>query len=146
MSKRLLDRVAGAPITWGVDGSPGWGHLMEPDRVLSEMVEVGLKATELGPDGYLGEDTAAVTARLEHHGLELVGGFIPVVLYEEDIVAGQLAYFERAAATLAAGGAQIAQPAGREKLAIDIEVDVLGRFLALFGAPIGAGHDDGFEI
>ena len=26
----LLERVAGAPITWGVDGSPGWGYLMEP--------------------------------------------------------------------------------------------------------------------
>jgi len=35
----LLERVAGAPITWGVDGSPGWGHLMSPDRVMREMVE-----------------------------------------------------------------------------------------------------------
>lgn len=108
MAGDLLDRVAGAPITWGVDGSPGWGHLMDPDRVLAEMVEVGLKATELGPDGYLGSDTAAVTARLDRHGLELVGGFIPVVLYEAELAAGQLAYFERAASTLAAAGAGIA--------------------------------------
>ena len=50
MSSDLLERVAGAPITWGVDGSPGWGHLMDRDRVLSEMVEVGLRATELGPN------------------------------------------------------------------------------------------------
>lgn len=107
-SKPLLDRVAGAPITWGVDGSPGWGYLMDPDRVLAEMVEVGLKATELGPDGYLGADTGEVTARLRRHGLELVGGFIPVVLYEEDAAADQLAYFERAAETLADGGADIA--------------------------------------
>lgn len=104
----MLERVAGAPITWGVDGSPGWGHLMDPDRVLAEMVEVGLKATELGPDGYLGEDTESVTARLDRHGLDLVGGFIPVTLYEEDLAAGQLAYFERAASTLAAAGAGIA--------------------------------------
>ena len=49
----LLERVAGAPITWGVDGSPGWGYLMDRERVLREMVESGLSATELGPDGYL---------------------------------------------------------------------------------------------
>ena len=108
MPNDLLDRVAGAPITWGVDGSPGWGHLMDPDRVLREMVEVGLKATELGPDGYLGNSTDEVKARLGHHGLDLVGGFIPVVLHEEAGVADQLAYFERAASTLAAGGARIA--------------------------------------
>ena len=52
----LLERVAGAPITWGVDGSPGWGYLMGRDRVLREMVESGLSATELGPDGYLPTD------------------------------------------------------------------------------------------
>ena len=45
----VMSRVAGAPITWGVDGSPGWGHLMDVNRVLAEMQEVGLHATELGP-------------------------------------------------------------------------------------------------
>jgi inosose dehydratase len=104
----LLDRVAGAPITWGVDGSPGWGHLMDPDRVLAEMVEVGLRATELGPDGYLGAGTDEVLRRLEGHGLALVGGFIPVILYREDGIDDQLAYFDRAAATLHAGGARVA--------------------------------------
>lgn len=104
----LLDRVAGAPITWGVDGSPGWGHLMDPDRVLAEMVELGLRATELGPDGYLGTTTAEVLERLDRHGLTLTAGFIPVVLYRTDGLAGQLEYFDRAAATLAAGGAEVA--------------------------------------
>ncbi|MCP4960799.1 MAG: inosose dehydratase, partial [Actinomycetia bacterium] len=47
----LMKRIAGAPITWGVDGSPGWGHLMDADRVMSEMRDSGLSATELGPDG-----------------------------------------------------------------------------------------------
>ncbi len=28
----FLARIAGAPITWGVDGSPGWGHLMDRER------------------------------------------------------------------------------------------------------------------
>jgi len=104
----ILDRVAGAPITWGVDGSPGWGYLMDPDRVLSEMVEVGLKATELGPDGYLGATTTEVLSRVDRHGLSLIGGFVPVVLYDESLVGDQLAYFERAASTLSEGGADIA--------------------------------------
>ena len=104
----FLDRVAGAPITWGVDGSPGWGHLMNADRVLEEMVEAGLKATELGPDGYLGATTDEVIARVQKHGLQLVAGFIPVVLYQTDGLDDQLAYFDRATATLSAGGAGIA--------------------------------------
>jgi inosose dehydratase len=108
MSRGILERIAGAPITWGVDGSPGWGHLMEPDRVLAEMVEVGLKATELGPDGYLGASPDEVIRRLDRHGLQLVGGFVPVVLYDGERVERELDYFERASTTLASGGASIA--------------------------------------
>jgi len=66
----LLERVAGAPITWGVDESPGWGYLMDRDRVLAEMTEAGLSATELGPDGFLPTDPAAIarmaTGRVLH--------------------------------------------------------------------------------
>ncbi len=42
-------KIAGAPITTGVDPSPGWDHLMGRDRVMCEMVETGLPATELRP-------------------------------------------------------------------------------------------------
>ena len=104
----LLERVAGAPITWGVDGSPGWGHLMDADRVLAEMVEVGLRATELGPDGYLGATTEEVLARLERFDLRLVGGFVPVLLYRPDTAEADLAGFDAALATLQAGGATVA--------------------------------------
>ena len=104
----FLDRIAGAPITWGVDGSPGWGYLMDPDRVLDEMKQVGLAATELGPDGYLGSSPAEVSERVHRHGLALVAGFVPVVLYRTDLLASQLARFEDAVVTLAAGGATVA--------------------------------------
>lgn len=129
----LLDRVAGAPITWGVDGSPGWGHLMDPDRVLAEMVEVGLRATELGPDGYLGDTTEDVLARLERHGLQLVAGFIPVVLYQQETLDDQLAYFDRATATLRAGGAGIAVLGADSHLpGYDREVDLGPEAWAMF--------------
>ena len=70
-------KVAGAPISWGVSELPAWGYQMSPDRVLAEMKEAGLEATELGPPGYLPEDPAARLDLLDRYGLRLVGGFLP---------------------------------------------------------------------
>jgi inosose dehydratase len=80
----LLERVAGAPISWGVCEVPGWGHQLEVKRVLAEMREAGLSATEFGPDGFLPEDPHAKAATLADHGLAAVGGFVPVVLHNRD--------------------------------------------------------------
>ena len=41
-------KIAGAPISWGVCEVPGWGHQLTPERVLAEMRDVGMVATELG--------------------------------------------------------------------------------------------------
>ena len=49
----MTDRIAGAPISWGVCEVPGWGYQLSPERVLAEMRDVGLVATELGPEGFL---------------------------------------------------------------------------------------------
>ena len=46
-----MNRIAGAPISWGVCEVPGWGFQLGSQQVLTEMREVGLTATELGPDG-----------------------------------------------------------------------------------------------
>jgi inosose dehydratase len=54
------DKIAGAPISWGVCEVPGWGYQLSPDRVLTEMQQVGLAATEFGPDGFLPADPAAM--------------------------------------------------------------------------------------
>ena len=76
-------RVAGAPISWGVCEVPGWGHQMAADRVLAEMREAGLAATEFGPDGFLPADPDERGGLLGRHGLAAVGGFVPVVLHEK---------------------------------------------------------------
>jgi inosose dehydratase len=75
------ERIAGAPISWGVCEVPGWGHQLSADRVLREMRDVGLTATELGPDGFLPRDPSAMANLLSRHGLHAIGGFTPVLLH-----------------------------------------------------------------
>lgn len=103
----FLRRIAGAPITWGVDGSPGWGHLMSRDRVMEEMVDAGLVATELGPDGYLPRDSDELAGYLARYDLQIVGGFVPALLYRPDRIAGELGYVTRASRQLAAAGSKV---------------------------------------
>lgn len=76
-------KLAGAPISWGVCEVPGWGHQLPPERVLAEMTGSGLTATELGPEGFLPSDTAELVDTLDRFGLRCVGGFVPVVLFDE---------------------------------------------------------------
>lgn len=78
----IEDRVAGAPISWGVCEVPGWGHRMEPARVLAEMRAAGLAATEFGPDGFLPRVPGRRAALLAEHDLRPVGGFVPAVLHD----------------------------------------------------------------
>src|SRR3954468_23785034 len=98
--------MAGGPISWGVCEVPGWGLQLTPERVLAEMAALGLKATELGPQGWLPLDGAAVRAELDRHGLPLGGGFPPVVLHAPDLTATR-EHAQRAAAQLAAAGADV---------------------------------------
>lgn len=80
----LAGRVAGAPISWGVCEVPGWGEMLPPTRVLPEMRSLGLAATELGAPGFLPSDSETLRAELSRHQMELVGGFVPLVLHQPD--------------------------------------------------------------
>jgi inosose dehydratase len=80
----LLDRIAAAPISWGVCEVPGWGYQLSADQVLAEMSAVGVRATEFGPDGFLPDDPERKAKALAAHGLHAVGGFVPVVLHVQD--------------------------------------------------------------
>jgi inosose dehydratase len=99
----ILDRIAAAPISWGVCEVPGWGAQMAPERVLAEMGELGIAATEAGPDGYLGDDPDAAAELVRAHGLRLIGGFVPTVLHRP----GALEPVERAADLFARAGADV---------------------------------------
>jgi inosose dehydratase len=76
------NRIAGAPISWGVCEVPNWGHQLTPERVLAEMQEVGLSAAELGPDGFLPSDPGQMARLLDTHHLTAVGGFTPVLMHQ----------------------------------------------------------------
>ena len=65
----VLDRIAAAPISWGVCEVPGWGTQMPVERVLAEMRELGLHATEAGPGLYKPLGAGSVD----------VGGFVAVL-------------------------------------------------------------------
>jgi inosose dehydratase len=77
-----VDRLAGAPISWGLCEVPGWGYQLTPQRVLSEMRELGLVATEFGPPGFLEADSNARVAQLAEYGLRAVGGFHVALLHD----------------------------------------------------------------
>jgi inosose dehydratase len=80
----MTERIAGAPISWGVCEVPGWGYQLAPARVLAEMREVGLVATELGPEGFLPAEPGAMADTLSRHDLHAVGGFTPLLLHRPD--------------------------------------------------------------
>jgi inosose dehydratase len=103
----MKPRVAGAPISWGVCEVPGWGYQMGAERVLAEASGLGLTAVEAGPDGFLPGEPEEAAGLLSDHGLELVGGFVPVVLHKEEARSSELASVERQAGLLAAAGAGV---------------------------------------
>jgi inosose dehydratase len=100
-------RVAGAPISWGVCEVPGWGYQMDAERVLDEAAGLGLTALEAGPEGFLPGEPEEMASLLSQHGLELVGGFVPVVLHRREARDSELASVERQAKLFAAAGAGV---------------------------------------
>ncbi|MFZ8910818.1 MAG: sugar phosphate isomerase/epimerase family protein, partial [Candidatus Nanopelagicales bacterium] len=78
----FLDRVASAPISWGICEVPGWGAMLPTPRVLTEMSGLGLPATELGAPGFLPTSPEDVKAELAAYDMTLIGGFTPVVLHD----------------------------------------------------------------
>jgi inosose dehydratase len=104
-------RVANAPLSYGafemtVGRSP---NVPGPEDLLREMAAAGYEGTELGPPGYLGEG-AILRARLERHGLELTGGWVPIRFSEPEHLEEDFAALERTLSLFKAGGATEARP------------------------------------
>ncbi len=101
--RTFAERIAGAPISWGVCEVPGWGWQIDAATVLEQMREVGLVATEFGPEGFLPDEPEDKAKTLADKGLRAVGGFVPVLLHDpsHDPVPG----IEQSLAGLIAAGA-----------------------------------------
>ena len=102
----MIDRIAAAPISWGICEVPGWGLQMSPSRVLGEMADLGIVATELGALGWLPDDGAALRALLDPFGMRILGGFVPLVLHHGTSHPGSLDAAHAAAQTLSNAGAE----------------------------------------
>lgn len=97
-------RIAAAPISWGVCEVSNWGYQMKASRVLAEMHELGFLATEAGPDGFLPDEPSALLDRLRASEMQLVGGFVPLVMHRSD---GWLAGLGHVVERLARCGAEV---------------------------------------
>lgn len=79
-------RLASAPVTWGVwERTTGRDDVVPARLLLRTVSDLGYRGIELGPPGYL-EPSAVVES-----GLELVGGFAPLHLDDEDGFTSDLA-------------------------------------------------------
>jgi inosose dehydratase len=101
----MIDRIAAAPISWGICEVPGWGLQMSPRRVLSEMHELGIRRTELGALGWLPTEPDERAKLLDEYGLSVLGGFVPLVLHHSALHDQAVADATRAAETLSSAGA-----------------------------------------
>jgi inosose dehydratase len=81
--------VANAPLSYGAfEMTVGTDFAVpDPERILEAIGAAGYAGTDLGPPGYLGEGEV-LRERLEHNGLALVGGFVPLRFSEGDDVTG----------------------------------------------------------
>ncbi len=100
----VMERLAGAPISWGVCEVPGWGIELAPRRVLGEMRELGLTATELGSDGYLPTDPALLKDLCSEFGITMIGGFVPLVVHQAHELDATIEAAHRAAALMSSAG------------------------------------------
>jgi inosose dehydratase len=78
-------RVANAPLSYGAFEMTVGTSFPVPDaeQVLAAIAAAGYAGADLGPPGYLGEG-AVLRERLDEHGLEVVGGFVPVRFSERE--------------------------------------------------------------
>lgn len=103
----LMNRLAGAPISWGVCEVPGWGIELPPERVLGEMQQLGLAATEFGSIGYLPQDPAQLKDLCQQYGLTMIGGFVPVVIHDRSQEQATIEATHRMASLMSAAGGTI---------------------------------------
>ncbi len=103
----VTERLAGAPISWGVCEVPGWGIELPPRRVLGEMRDLGLTATEFGSDGYLPTDPVELKDLCAEFGITMIGGFVPLVVHQPGELDATVEAAHRAASLMSSAGGTV---------------------------------------
>ena len=98
-------KIGNAPCSWGVEfaddpRNPSWRS------VLSDCAEAGYKGIELGPVGFMPEDTIRLSEALDEFGLELIGGVVFRAFHDVDQWEDVLDGAKRTCAALKAHGAK----------------------------------------
>ena len=96
------NRLASAPVTWGVwERTTDRDDLIPAERLLDAVARLGFRGIELGPPHYLSPE------QLQAAGLELVGGFAPLSLTDPEAFRQDLVdWVDPIADVLAATGAR----------------------------------------
>ncbi|HSS60516.1 MAG TPA: sugar phosphate isomerase/epimerase [Candidatus Limnocylindrales bacterium] len=102
---RAVHRLALSPACWGINETGGWGHQIDPERVLSEAAAVGEGAVTAGPPGFLPDRSDKARAMLRRHRLQVVSGQVHAILHHHDLRGPELAHIDGHAHWLAAIGA-----------------------------------------
>ena len=104
-------RVANAPLSYGAfEMTVGTSFpVPDPEQVLAAIAGAGYAGADLGPPGYLGEGEV-LRDRLTGHGLELVGGFVPIRFSEREHWDEGLAGLQHTLDLFDAAGARGARP------------------------------------
>ena len=106
MTTAFLDRVAGAPCSWGICEQPDWGINLSATRVLDELTSVGLHAIELGDDGFFPDSNDETKALLDSYGVRMLAGFVSIQLHDPSRRDEMVAEAERMARRLSGTGAE----------------------------------------
>ena len=75
-------KIANAPCSWGVIENTA-GDRSGYKKVLREMQLTGYAGTELGDWGFMPTDPGRLKRELDEHGLQLLGSWVSVRLYDE---------------------------------------------------------------
>ena len=94
-------------MCWGISDVPGWGHQLDPERVLSEAAAVGEGAVTAGPPGFLPDRSDQAKPMLRRNHLRLVAGEVHAILHHDDMRGPELAHIDGHAHWLSVLGADM---------------------------------------
>ncbi len=103
-------KIAGQPVSWGINYLPGWGVQLSAATVLDEMRQLGIVATEYQP-GLFPPDAERARELLSEYGVRAIAGWVPTYLYGDDLqgsleaIGPSLAFLKELGADIATVGA-----------------------------------------